>query len=431
MAIEILTKPPEILESLRVDLERIKTDILALADIGRDERDRGIYRMAFSDKDMEGKRWLLHRIEENGLRPGSDGAANISGILPGKTDSPRLFVGSHIDTVPCAGMLDGTLGVVIGLECLRVIKASGLEPERTLELIAFSDEEGRFGGTFGSEAFTGMLTPEKVEKAGDLGGTLLRDAMLEQGLDPMKALDARRRPEEIEAYLELHIEQGPVLDEEHLQVGIVDSITGLRSWSLRLTGEANHAGTTPMDYRKDAFMGLADFAHEVPRILEENGGENSRATIGKAEILPGAPNSVPGAVEFSLDFRDPSTDVLDDLSNAFQKALAAIARRRHLMFEYSVQGEIQPVAADTRLTGILDRAAEKLQIRSRHMLSGAAHDAQLVGRIAPMAMIFVPSKGGMSHSPAEWTAWEDIEAGANLMLAAIGELASHGLPLST
>jgi N-carbamoyl-L-amino-acid hydrolase len=247
--------------------------------------------------------------------------------------------------------------------------------------------------------------------------------MLEQGLDPMKALDARRLPDEIDSYLELHIEQGPVLDERHLQVGIVESITGLQSWSLRFDGEANHAGTTPMDYRKDAFMGLADFAHEVPRILEENGGENSRATIGNAEILPGAPNSVPGAVEFSLDFRDPSTERLDELSHAFQKALAAISRRRGLKFEIHVQGEILPVDSDKRLIGILKEEAGRLDLRHITMLSGAAHDAQLVGRIAPMAMIFVPSRKGLSHSPDEWTPWEDIEAGANLMLAALCKLA--------
>lgn len=416
-------------EALRIDIERIKSDILTLAEIGRNDRDRGIYRMAFTDEDMEGKRWLLNRIEENGLEPASDGAANISGILPGKADSPRVFVGSHIDTVPCAGMLDGTLGVVIGLECLRAIRASGRELERSMELIAFSDEEGRFGGTFGSEAFTGMLTPEKLGSARDLGGTKLSDAMLAHGLDPMRSLDARRLPDEIDSYLELHIEQGPVLDEKQLQVGIVESITGLRSWSLRLTGEPNHAGTTPMDYRKDAFMGLADFAHEVPRILEENGSDHSRATIGKAEILPGAPNSVPGTVEFSLDFRDPSTDVLDDLALAFQKALAAISRRRGLMFEFHVQGEILPVTSDVRLVDILETKAAELGLRSLRMLSGAAHDAQLVGRIAPMAMIFVPSKGGMSHSPAEWTAWDDIEAGANLMLAALCQLGT--MPLSS
>ena len=413
------------LPDLRVDLERIKTDLLSLASIGRNEHDRGIYRMAFTDEDMEGKRWLLHRIEENGLLPRSDGAANISAILPGEIDSPRLFIGSHIDTVPCAGMLDGCLGVVVGLECLRVLKESGVSLQRSLELIAFSDEEGRFGGTFGSEAFTGILSLDKVENARDLSGAKLSEVMLSHGLDPMKALEARRSPEGILAYLELHIEQGPILDEERLQVGIVDSITGLRSWSLRFTGEANHAGTTPMHYRKDAFMGLADFAHEVPRILEENGGENSRATIGKAEIQPGATNSVPGTVVFALDFRDPSTEVLDELSNAFQKALAAISRRRGLKFDFDVQGEILPVASDVRLTGLLERQADRLGLRARHMLSGAAHDAQLVGRIAPMAMIFVPSKGGMSHSPAEWTPWEDVEAGANLMLAALGELSQE------
>jgi len=411
------------MNELTVDIERIKSDILELAKIGYHEQDRGIYRMAFTDEDMEGKRWLLHRIEETGLTAASDGAANISGILEGKSDSPRIFVGSHIDTVPCAGMLDGTLGVVVGLECLRALRAANADLQRTIELIAFSDEEGRFGGTFGSEAFTGILNLEKVRSAADLNGIPLQDAMQEHGLDPMKSLEARRVPEEIDSYLELHIEQGPILDENHQQVGIVESITGLQSWSLRFDGVTNHAGTTPMDYRKDAFMGLADFAHEVPRILEENGGENSRATIGNAEILPGAPNSVPGAVEFSLDFRDPSPEVLEELSNAFQKALSAISRRRSLKFEFHVQGEIRPVASDERLTGILTDEAERLGLRYRRMLSGAAHDAQLVGRIAPMAMIFVPSRGGLSHSPEEWTPWEDIEAGANLMLAALYKLA--------
>lgn len=410
------------MSEMSVDIERIRKDILDLSRIGYDERDRGIYRMAFTEKDMEAKHWLLHRIEECELVPGTDGAANISGILPGRSGFPRVYVGSHIDTVPCAGMLDGTLGVIVGLECLRVLKESGHTPAKTIELIAFSDEEGRFGGTFGSEAFTGFLSLEKVRSAADLNGVPLQAAMQEHGLDPMKALEARRLPEEIDSYLELHIEQGPVLDEQHLQVGIVENITGLQSWSLRFDGEANHAGTTPMDYRKDAFMGLADFAHEVPRILEENGGENSRATIGNAEILPGAPNSVPGAVEFSLDFRDPSTAVLEDLSQAFQKALAAISRRRRLRFEFHVQGEILPVSADERLTGILKEEAERLALRHITMLSGAAHDAQLVGRIAPVAMIFVPSRGGLSHSPDEWTSWDDIEAGANLMLAALQRL---------
>jgi len=408
---------------LTVDLARIKTDIEALAAIGFNEADKGIYRQAFTDTDMAAKRWLLHRIEENDLEPASDGAANISGVLRGERDGPRVYVGSHIDTVPCAGMLDGTLGVVIGLECLRTLRAAGVAPERTVELIAFSDEEGRFGGMFGSEAFTGALTPEKLFSAEDLNAVRLSDAMLEQGLDPKRALEARRDPASIAAYLELHIEQGPVLDQSLQQVGIVEHITGLQSWSLKLTGEANHAGTTPMDYRHDALMGLADFAHEIPRILAENGEEHSRATIGKAEVQPGAPNSVPGTVVFSLDFRDPSAATLKGLAQAFQKALGAISRRRGLQFEIGVQGDIAPVPCAAELTDLLEQEAQRRGLRYRRMLSGAAHDAQMVGRVAPMAMVFVPSRGGMSHSPAEWTAWDDIEAGANLMLGALHQLA--------
>ena len=399
-----------------VDLDRIKTDILDLAAIGRNERDGGLYRMAFTDADIEAKRWLLHRIEENNLLPASDGAANISGILRGATDDRRVFIGSHIDTVPCAGTLDGTLGVVVGLECLRVIEAAGIRPEKTVELIAFSDEEGRFGGMFGSEAFCGFINPEKLETAKDLAGVPLTEAMLRQGLDPIKALDARRDPASIECYLELHIEQGPVLDRELLQVGLVEQITGLQTWSLRLLGESNHAGTTPMEYRRDALMGLADFAHEIPRILAENGVATSRATIGKVRIQPGAANTVPGQVEFSLDFRDPDPDVLQQLSEAFQKALGAICRRRRLQFEYQVLGDIRPVACSPDLVDRLEQQARALKLRHRRMLSGAAHDAQQVGQVAPMAMIFVPSKNGQSHSPAEWTSWDDIEAGANLML---------------
>jgi beta-ureidopropionase / N-carbamoyl-L-amino-acid hydrolase len=424
-----MAEPAPNLAELSVDRSRIQADIEALASIGFDESDKGIYRQAFTDNDMAGKRWLLHRIEENGLDPASDGAGNISGILPGKSASaPRVYVGSHIDTVPCAGMLDGTLGVVIGLECLRTLHAAGVTPERTVELIAFSDEEGRFGGMFGSEAFTGRLTPEKLMSAQDLNAVRLADAMLEQGLDPKRALEARRDPAQIAAYLELHIEQGPVLDQSLQQVGIVEQITGLQSWSLKLTGEANHAGTTPMNYRHDALMGLADFAHEIPRILDENGGEHSRATIGKAEIQPGAPNSVPGAVVFSLDFRDPDSATLQALAQAFQKALAAISRRRGLQFEVGVQGDIKPVPCATELTDLLESEAKRLGLRYRRMLSGAAHDAQMVGRVAPMAMVFVPSRGGMSHSPAEWTAWDDIEAGANLMLGALQQLAMQPLP---
>ncbi|WP_442506314.1 Zn-dependent hydrolase [Novipirellula sp. SH528] len=411
--------------TLKVNLKRIKSDILTLAEIGQNHEDRGIYRMAFTDADMEGKRWLSDRIEDAGLALSTDGAVNISGTLNGSTDQPRVLVGSHIDTVPCAGALDGTLGVVVGLECLRRMQEEKVVPQRTLELIAFSDEEGRFGGMFGSQSVAGKINPEQLATMSDLDGVLLGDEMRRHGYDPLAALDAARDPETISNYLELHIEQGPVLDRSHKPIGIVDEITGLFTWSVRLRGEANHAGTTPMDMRNDAFMGLADFAHEIPRILEENGSDRSRATIGKAQILPGVTNTVPGLVEFSLDVRDTSEVVLDELSSAFRKALSAIARRRNLMFEFEQKSYLAPVACSAEVVQQLQKQAEQLGLDYHTMPSGAAHDAQIMGSIVPIGMVFVPSKNGQSHSPAEWTAWSDIEAGANVMLQTLANLSQR------
>lgn len=410
---------------LWVDLERIKTDVLELAQIGRDEQDRGVYRMGFTDADIEAKRWLEDRIRRADLHASQDGAANVSGVLQGATDLPRVLVGSHIDSVPCGGALDGALGVLVGLECLRCIRKAGLVPERTLELIAFSDEEGRFGGMFGSQAIAGRITPDMIASSTDADGVRLEDEMRRHGYEPMAALDAARDPATIAAYLELHIEQGPVLDRLQKPVGIVDEITGLFKWSAWLRGEANHAGTTPMEMRNDAFMGLADFAHEIPRILEENGSDRSRATIGRAQILPGAANTVPGLVEFSLDVRDTSETVLEELSAAFRKALSAIARRRKLMFEFEQQSYIDPVRCSGEVVDQFVQQARELGFDFEQMPSGAAHDAQIIGGIVPIGMLFVPSKNGQSHSPAEWTAWSDIEAGANVLLRTLMKLAGQ------
>ncbi|WP_182871298.1 Zn-dependent hydrolase [Stieleria mannarensis] len=410
---------------LSVKLDRIKNDIHELAQIGRCDDDRGIYRMAFTDADMEGKRWLENRIRQAGFEPRTDGAVNVSAELSGATDDPRILVGSHIDTVPCAGPLDGTLGVIVGLECLRCLRENGIVPRRTVELIAFSDEEGRFGGMFGSQSVCGQLNPDALATLSDLDGVLLADELRRHGVEPLGALDAARDPERIAGYLELHIEQGPVLDRGQKSVGIVDEITGLFTWSVTLKGEANHAGTTPMEMRHDAFMGLADFAHAIPRILDENGTARSRATIGKAQILPGAANTVPGIVEFSLDVRDTSAEILADLGNAFRKALSAIGRRRNLMFEFQQKSYLPPVAADAGIVSGLLQQAERLGLMHLQMHSGAAHDAQIMGSMVPVGMIFVPSKNGQSHSPAEWTSWTDIEAGANLMLHSVIDLANR------
>ncbi|GAA5482153.1 Zn-dependent hydrolase [Haloferula sargassicola] len=406
-----------------ISIDRLGTDLRELSEIGRAE-DGGVYRMAFTEADMEGKAWLEQRMKDAGLETSRDGAANVIARLAGKNpDAPALVIGSHIDTVPCAGILDGTLGVLTGLECLRALKESGQVPERDIELIAFSDEEGRFGGMLGSQSFTGQVTPDTIHLATDPGGVKLADAMGEFGLDPWLALQARRDPKSVAAYLELHIEQGPVLAGHEEQIGVVEAITGLFKWTVSFSGEPNHAGTTPMPMRRDAFMGVADFAHELPRLLDEYGSDRSRATIGRVDLTPGSANTVPGEAKFTLDVRDTDETVMHELAEAARRILNAIARRRGLRSSYEVESWIKPVDCDPALTDMVEAAAKDAGTRFRRMESGAAHDAQIVASICPVGMIFVPSIDGKSHSPAEWTPWDDIEAGARVMLGTIQRIA--------
>ena len=414
------------METLSINRERLQSDIEALSEIGRCE-DYGIYRMAFSEGDMQGRAWFKNKVEEAGLEFYQDGAANLHARYQWDEQRPSVMMGSHMDTVPAAGHLDGALGVIVALECLHSIKEKNLNIDYPLDAVAFSDEEGRFGGMLGSQAITGMITPEKIINASDLEGITLIEAMKNVDLDAMDALHARRNPDSIYAYLELHIEQGPMLDEMDISVGNVDAIAGLFKWDVTLTGTPNHAGTTPMDMRKDAFMGLSVFASQLQRILDENGSPRSVATIGRVEISPGAANVIPGKVEFSIEARDTNPDILDDLANAFRKSLSAIARKHELMFEFRVLSEISPVKSDTGIVETIENVCKSLKIPFLKMASGAAHDAQMLANITRAGMIFVPSKDGRSHSIAEWTDMDDIEKGANVALNTMYRIAGGQL----
>ncbi|MFN4262968.1 MAG: Zn-dependent hydrolase [Thioalkalivibrionaceae bacterium] len=418
------SRPANVPSDLSIDAQRLHDDLSALARIGRDD-DRGITRRAFTDADRAGRDWFRQRAESAGLEVYEDGAANLSALLPGADPgAPRVLVGSHLDTVPGGGPLDGAYGVLAGLEALRVLKDRGVTLPRSLEVVDFTDEEGRFGGLFGSQALAGQMTPERIHSARDLEGVRLEDAMREWGLDPERALTARRDPKSIRAFVELHIEQGPVLDQSRQSIGVVEAITGLFKWEVRLIGQANHAGTTPMNLRRDAFQGLAEFAGEIDRLLEEHGGPNSRTTIGRVELKPGAANTVPGLAIFSLEARDTSPRILEDLARAMRRTLSSIARRRDLMFEFDVLSEITPVACDAHVIETIAAAAEARGIKGHRMPSGAAHDAQIMASIVPTAMIFVPSLQGRSHSSAEWTNAEDLECGANVLLETMIRLAA-------
>lgn len=412
---------PAVDQKLQINFQRLKENITTLSNIGKEEGS-GIYRMAFTPKDLEARKWLLQKYSDMGVEADFDGALNVIARLNPDNAKPAIVVGSHVDTVPNAGALDGALGVLIGMECLQCIKEQGLPLIHPLEAVAFSDEEGRFGGMFGSRSYAGRMTPGDLEESLDLDGIRLKEAMKSIGFDAYQALDAARSPEELKYFLEVHIEQGPVLYENHHTVGIVTDITGLFKWQITLTGTSNHAGTTPMHMRNDAFMGLADFAHEIPRIIDENGSEHTKMTIGKVQLFPGSPNTIPGQAKFSLDVRDTDPEILYEVQDASRKVLSAIARRNRLKFDFEELSWIDPVACDEKLIAAFEKVSQNLSVNYITMPSGAAHDAQMVSAIAPVGMLFVPSKGGISHSPHEWTDWHDIETGANVLLNTLMEL---------
>jgi len=409
---------------LKVNAKRLKHRLEELASIGR-QQDYGIYRMAFSDGDMEGRNWFKQEITHAGLDIYQDGAANIHARLNWSDKLPSVMTGSHLDTVPGAGHLDGAMGVLVSLECLHCLREQGIRTRYPLEAVAFSDEEGRFGGMFGSQAMTGKLTPESIHNAIDLEGVSISDAMKKHGLNAMDALHARRSPESIHAFVEMHIEQGPVLDQLNFRIGVVEGIVGLFRWDVNLRGQANHAGTTPMNMRNDAFSGLAEFASQIPNVLEEYGSERSVATIGRVELKPGAANVVPGNANFSLEVRDTDKRILTELHHAFRRKLSAIARRRDLMFEFSVTSEIEPVKCDNGIMKIIRDVAQGFDIKPYQLPSGAAHDTQMLASITRAGMVFVPSKEGRSHSAAEWTDMDDIVLGANVMLNTLYKLAEE------
>ncbi|MCG7543962.1 Zn-dependent hydrolase [Pseudoalteromonas sp. MM17-2] len=414
-----------------VNIERLKETLFTLSRIGYNEEDKGIYRPGFSAADFEARNWLMDLAQSEGFRTHMDGAGNVH-IEYGPENASAVVVGSHLDSVPAGGMFDGTLGVIAGLECLRVLKHHDVALKHPVRVVATAEEEGRFGGMFGAQALTGKLTPHDILTMHDADGYLLSDAMKSCGLDPMQALSAAFSPEDLKCFIELHIEQGPVLDQTGIQIGVVDGISGVFKWIVKLVGKADHAGTAPMEMRSDAFMGLADFAHEINRIIDEDGTEYSRITVGKAELKPGFAHTIAGEVDFTLVVRDMDQHIMEALSQACRKALSAIARRHQLMFEYEQVSWLAPQHCSPVLTDFIAEQAQQLGLNYQRMPSGAGHDCQFFTSLTETGLIFIPSVNGISHAPDEWSHWHDVEAGANLLLACVATQAtSSGLVKAT
>jgi N-carbamoyl-L-amino-acid hydrolase len=406
-----------------INLQRLKSLVDGVNNFGRDAQTGGFDRPGYSDADMAVRRWFADQMKDDGLAVTIDGIANVFGRY-GPAEGPSVMAGSHLDTVPQGGAFDGTLGACVALECVRAMRDAGVEPTVAVEVVATAEEEGRFGGMLGSQAISGQVSRQWLEQAADADGVRLAEAMAVQGLDVMDALSAAREPGSVLAFLELHIEQGPVLETRAIPVGIASVISGVSNLAATLKGRANHSGTTPMDMRADAFAGLADFAVRIPSLIADHGTDQSRITIGKVDLHPNFPHTIPGKAEFSVISRDTDETVMRNLVLVLKEELHAVAGKHDLSYTVTGKSWLPPAMLDEGIVAALCREAEELGLAHMVMPSGAGHDAQTMQAFCPSGLIFVPSRGGISHAPEEWTDWADIEQGAQLMLNMLVKLSA-------
>ncbi len=402
-------------QSITVNSQRIEERIMKLAEFGQN-KEGGVSRVAYSQADIQGRRYLISLIKEAGLKVSIDEASNIIGQRPGKEKglAPILF-GSHADSVPNGGRYDGALGVIAAIECVQVLKENKIITRHPLQVIVFTDEEG---GLAGSRAMIGALTPQALEVVSH-SGLSIREGIKALGGDPDQLDKVRRQSEEIKAFLELHIEQGAVLETKKIDIGIVQGIVGINWWEVTIDGLANHAGTTPMNMRRDALLAAAHLIIAVNRVVTSRPGSQV-GTVGKIKCEPGAANVIPGKVVMSLELRDLSSEKINSLFEAIKKEAEKIASATKTKIKFkAVEATAVPAPTDLRLQQCIRQAAQELGLSYLLMPSGAGHDAQNIARITPTGMIFIPSVGGISHSPREYSRPQDITNGANVLLRTI------------
>ncbi|MGE5988983.1 allantoate amidohydrolase [Klebsiella michiganensis] len=373
------------------------------------ETSDALTRVYLSPQHLEANQRAARWMTQAGMTVWQDSVGNICGRYEGEQEgAPAILLGSHLDTVRNAGRYDGMLGVLTAIEVVHGLHQQGRRLKQAIEIVGFCDEEGtRFGITLlGSRGITGTW-PESWLAQTDADGVSVAQAMVLAGLDPARIHLAARRPEEIAAYLELHIEQGPCLEQEGLALGVVEAINGARRLNCRFTGEAGHAGTVPMSHRKDALAAAAEWMVRVETLTREQGG-NRVATVGTLRCAPGAVNVIPGDVTLTLDIRGPHDQPLDALLDTLLKEAQAIASRRQLRFSAEEFYRIAATACDSGLQEVLSEAVQAVQGRSLTLPSGAGHDAIAMAERWPSAMLFVRCKGGISHHPAESVTADDV-----------------------
>lgn len=399
----------------KVNQDRLEDRIFDLAEFGLQENGE-TERVAFSDADIDARNWAIKTLKGYGMEVKVDAAGNIIGKREGTDSSKKpIAFGSHIDRVPNGGNYDGCVGSMAALEVIATLKENNIKTKHPLEVIIFPNEEG---GVMGSRAMAGNLGKSALSVVNSTGYSM-GEGIMRIGGDSTKLANAKREKGSLAAFLELHIEQGGKLEKENLDIGVVEGIVGLNWWDVVFTGFANHAGTTPMDARQDALLAAAKYIVAVNEITNSFEGTQV-GTVGRIKAEPGAPNVIPGKVTASLEIRDLSSEVIQKVYEAIKKKTEEIAEASNVSVEFlPLDTTAEPALTDTNIQKEIESSAKVLGLSYQYMPSGAGHDAQDISRFAPVGMIFVPSKGGISHSPKEFTSAEDMANGANVLLKTI------------
>jgi N-carbamoyl-L-amino-acid hydrolase len=401
-------------QKLHVNPQRLQGTLEQLSEFGRNP-EGGVTRPAYSETDMAAREYVVDLMKQAGLEVRVDPAGNIFGHRAGSEKLPILLFGSHIDSVPHGGNFDGDVGSLGSIEVLQAMKDQQVTTRHPLEVVIWANEEGNhFGlGSLGSSVAAGTFGPEILDRKDEQGMTLA-DWLRRYGQDPAHLTDARIPRGVVAAFIELHIEQGPYLEEAKIPIGVVEGIVGTKRWKCVVTGFANHAGTTPMDRRKDA---LAAASREVLAVREAVRAETGRqvGTVGYLKVEPGVVNVIPGRVEFPVEVRDLEVPKIDRIWELIQKKFKAVDAQENTATVCTTLNVIDPALANPQLQNAIREAAKSMALATMDLPSAALQDSQEVAKIAPMAMIFVPSHDGISHSPKEFTSWHDVSYGAEVL----------------
>jgi len=400
--------------ALRVNGQRIHEHLKELSKFGANPQG-GVSRVAYSDADLQGRQYAIGLMKAAGLDVHIDLAGNIVGTRAGSDASLKpLLIGSHIDSVPMGGNYDGDVGSLSAIEIAQTLKEKQITLRHPLEVIIFQNEEG---GTIGSQALGEGLDEKRLNLVSQSGKTI-REGTRVVGGNPDQLAAVKRQPGSIAGYFELHIEQGGTLEREKIYIGVVEGIVGILHSDVTIEGFANHAGTTPMDQRSDALLSAARFIEKVNQIVTSVPGRQV-GTVGWIKVEPGAYNVIPGKVVLGLELRDLDEKKFTGLFDQIRAEADALGKLNQTRFSFTDPVTSHPALTDKGFQKLIDDTAKSLGLSTKVILSGAGHDAQEIARLGPVAMIFIPSIGGISHSPKEFSRPQDIENGANVLLQTV------------